>query len=382
VAARANQAPVAAFTNSCTNLSCSFDATGSSDPDGTVAAYAWNFGDQTTGTGATASHAYTAAGTYTATLTVTDDKGATGTTTKTVTVALANVKPTASFTSSCGTLSCSFDASGSTDSDGTVARYDWSFGDGTSGTGKTTSHPYTSGGTYSVKLTVTDNQGATDTSTQQVTVNGPVAVAADQFTRSGTGWGTADTGGAWSLTNASSFSTNGSSGLIKLASAGSTSTATLSSVSASDVTVTADLSADKAATGNGTYVDLVTRRSGTSYYMLKARLMADGTVHLAGSRTTNGSESTLKEVLVNGMTYTPGTVLRVKFTVAGTSSVALSGKVWAAGGTEPTGSQFSFTDSSAPLGAAGAVGVYANLSSTSTAVPVTVAIDNFSAVKS
>ena len=54
-----------------------FDGRGSSDPDGTIVSYAWNFGDGTTGTGATPQKTYSAAGTYSATLTVTDNSGAT-----------------------------------------------------------------------------------------------------------------------------------------------------------------------------------------------------------------------------------------------------------------------------------------------------------------
>jgi PKD repeat protein len=54
-----------------TNIAVNFNGTGSSDPDGDVLTYAWDFGDGTTGTGATVAHAYTAAGVYTVTLTVT-----------------------------------------------------------------------------------------------------------------------------------------------------------------------------------------------------------------------------------------------------------------------------------------------------------------------
>jgi PKD repeat protein len=81
-----NQAPTAAYTYSCTGLQCSFDGGGSSDPDGTIASYAWTFGDGTTGTGVTTSHAYASAGTRTVTLTVTDNAGATGSTSKSVSV--------------------------------------------------------------------------------------------------------------------------------------------------------------------------------------------------------------------------------------------------------------------------------------------------------
>ena len=67
-----NQAPVAAFGESCDELACSFDAAGSSDPEGDTLSYAWDFGDGETGTGVSPAHSYSASGTYTATLTVSD----------------------------------------------------------------------------------------------------------------------------------------------------------------------------------------------------------------------------------------------------------------------------------------------------------------------
>ncbi|WP_305885110.1 pre-peptidase C-terminal domain-containing protein [Pleionea sp. CnH1-48] len=81
-----NNPPSASFTDSCTDLACSFDGSGSTDSDGTIASYAWNFGDGSTGTGANASHTYSAAGTYTVSLTVTDNQGATNSTSKSITV--------------------------------------------------------------------------------------------------------------------------------------------------------------------------------------------------------------------------------------------------------------------------------------------------------
>jgi PKD repeat protein len=179
-----NAAPVASFTSACSGLTCSFDASGSSDPDGTIASYAWTFGDGATGAGATASRTYPAGGNYTVTLTVTDNANATSQTAHTVTVTAPNVPPVASFTSTCSGLTCSFNASGSSDSDGTITSYAWTFGDGSAGSGVTASRTYAAGGTYTVTLTVTDNANATTQTAHAVTVNAP-PVASFTFSCSG-----------------------------------------------------------------------------------------------------------------------------------------------------------------------------------------------------
>lgn len=81
-----NQPPVASFTSSCTDLTCSFNGTASSDADGSIIGYAWSFGTDGSGSGATASHTFSTAGTYNVTLTATDDDFATGSVTHPVTV--------------------------------------------------------------------------------------------------------------------------------------------------------------------------------------------------------------------------------------------------------------------------------------------------------
>jgi len=88
--------------------------------------------------------------------------------------AAANRPPTAAMTATPATgvapLSVTFDGSKSTDPDGSLASWSWSFGDGTLGTGQATTHLYTTAGTFAVSLTVTDNGGASGTSTASVVV--------------------------------------------------------------------------------------------------------------------------------------------------------------------------------------------------------------------
>ncbi len=231
----------------------SMSASNSSDADGTIQSYAWNFGDGSTGTGVSVSHVYANQGSFTVTLTVTDNDGFTGS--ASTTASIANVVPLiapfpgsdklettdtytadGSFTdpgadtwtatvdygegdgfvplqlsgktfslshqyqhagrytvtvrvsdgTSTGTQTASVNVhgrplanitgamtgpegsalalSGSTSTDdGTIVSYAWNFGDGTTGTGVSPSHVYAQDGSYTVTLTVTDNEGYTGT---------------------------------------------------------------------------------------------------------------------------------------------------------------------------------------------------------------------------
>jgi PKD repeat protein len=160
-------------------LSISTDGTASSDPDGSIASYAWDFGDDASATGATASHTYTAAGSYTITLTVTDDHGATAKASQTVAVSSAptNAAPVASFTVTQppgpAPVSVRVDGTASSDPGGSIASYAWDFGDDASATGATASHTYTAAGSYTITLTVTDDDGATGSATHSVSVAEP-----------------------------------------------------------------------------------------------------------------------------------------------------------------------------------------------------------------
>lgn len=172
-----NATPTADFSFTTNALAASFtDA--STDSDGTVVAWAWNFGDGATSTQQNPSHAYAAAGSYDVALTVTDDGGAVNTIIKTVTVAAANVPPTANFGFIANYLAVDF-IDGSADSDGSIASRSWNFGDGSAPSPAINpSHTYATGGTYTVTLNVVDNHGASDTISKPVTVAANVAPAA------------------------------------------------------------------------------------------------------------------------------------------------------------------------------------------------------------
>ena len=381
-----NVLPTASFTSSTADLTASFDASASSDSDGTIATYAWDFGDGHTGTGVTASHEYESAGTYEVTLTVTDDRGGVDehSADVSVTAPVPNVAPVAAFTSSTDGLTASVDGSGSTDSDGTIAGYAWDFGDTATGSGATASHEYAAAGTYTVTLTVTDDDGAQHAVSHDVTVEeaAPAALAIDAFGRSVTGgWGSADTGGAWTTGgSAALYSVSGGAGRMTV-NPGSTPRARLDGVSAQDVDVTQVVSLDRLSDTGVAQAWVSARTSGwTSEYQASARVSQTGAVALRLVRRLAGGDTSLANVNVTGLTYTPGQQLRLRLLVEGEGTTTLKAKLWVDGQSEPAAWTATATDSTAELQDAGGVGVGGYSPSTTTGA-VVLSVRDFAALE-
>lgn len=156
-----------------------FDATGSTDPDGTIKIWAFDFGDaaKENSTTGKAEHAFAKDGTYTVKVTVSDDAGETDTATCLVSIDKPNALPKA-------VLKCpaqlgvgktgEIDGSGSTDSDGKIVVWSFGFGDGStaeSGPNSKVNHAWTKAGAYKVVLTITDDGGAKATTSCDISIS-------------------------------------------------------------------------------------------------------------------------------------------------------------------------------------------------------------------
>ena len=154
-----------------------FDAsttTNQGSPCGASCTYAWDFGDGSTASGIKVTHDYRTAGSKTVRLVVTDSVGAQAFAVQTITVA-PSTPPTAAFVTSPTAIGVGedvfFDATSSKPAAGrTIVSYSWNFGDGTTGSGVTTTHRYTQAGAFNVVLTVTDDANSTATATAGLTI--------------------------------------------------------------------------------------------------------------------------------------------------------------------------------------------------------------------
>ncbi|WP_028047338.1 LamG domain-containing protein [Cellulomonas sp. URHE0023] len=363
-----NVLPTAAFTTvvAADGLTVNVNASGSADPDGTIASYAWTFGPSGTGTGKTSSYTFPADGTYTIGLTVTDNRGGTATTSVPVTVAMpANVPPSAVMSAAVQPdgRTVNVSASGSADPDGSIVSYAWAFGPSGTGTGVTSSYTFPADGTYTIGLTVTDNRGGTATSSTSITVaapTGPPIFATDTFSRtSASGWGAADFGGTWALTgSASLFTVQGGVGRLSVA-AGSTPRARLPIVQ-QDVDATASVTLDHLSdTGVARSFVAVRSVASTTDYYLNIKYAVTGGVSLQLQRRVAGVETTLGSATAaqTGATVAGGQKLNVRVQAQGVSPTTVRARVWIAGQPEPTTWQVTGTDSAPELQVPAGIGI-------------------------
>ncbi len=159
------------------------DAGASTDSDGTILSYIWNFGDGATGEGPVVSYAWTRPGVYNVALTVIDDSGTASALQVLERQVVVDAAPVADagpdqYVSASEVL---FDGGASSDSDGKVTSWEWDFGDGVTASGRQVRHAYLRPGRYDVALVVRDDSGAplnADRDTMAVFINAsPIADA-------------------------------------------------------------------------------------------------------------------------------------------------------------------------------------------------------------
>ncbi|HEX2218742.1 MAG TPA: PKD domain-containing protein [Gemmatimonadales bacterium] len=172
-----NTAPVADFALPPCSIDVPCNFTSTSTDDAAVTEWSWDFdGDGASDADTeTAVFTYTAAGNFDVSLAVSDAQGLTHSRTRAITIAPVdptNTRPTASFTHTCEATTCSFTSTSTDVAPGTVAGHAWDFGDGATADVADPSHTYTVAvpTDFTVTLTVTDDQGASDVVTQTVSV--------------------------------------------------------------------------------------------------------------------------------------------------------------------------------------------------------------------
>ena len=152
-------------------------ATESSDEDGVIVSYFWDFGDGITAFGLNAIHTYPMPGEYQVSLTVTDSQGLTDEYTETINVTEGEAPPEAGISASTvygePPLEITFNGSESFDPNGELIEYHWFFGDGMEDLGEETMHTFSQSGTYTVTLVVTDDEGLMAMATETITVVPP-----------------------------------------------------------------------------------------------------------------------------------------------------------------------------------------------------------------
>jgi hypothetical protein len=212
------------------------------------------------------------------------------------------------------------------------------------------------------------------------TIVGPLA--SDSFNRVlDNGWGSAATGGRYTLDGASVDFTVDGAGNLRLPAANANRAAMLGSVSVRDVDIRFRVSTNKVPAGGSVYAYGVVRRVGDSAYRPKLILNRDGSVAVhAGVVVNNAERSVAPLVVVPGLRHTAGGHIWLRARITGANPTTIRVKAWAAGQAEPTGWQFTATSSTAAVQQAGGVGLRAYVDATVSNAPIVVTFDDFTVV--
>ncbi|MBQ4819024.1 PKD domain-containing protein [Aquimarina sp. MMG016] len=159
-------------------LVVNFDSSSSVFPVGSTISYTWDFGDGTSSNDANPSHTYSQSGSYVVTLIISDSISTDVSDVVTITAnepntPVAEANFVSDITTGIAPVIINFDASTSTSTGGVISSYSWDFGNGTTGTGVTTSHEFSVAGEYIITLTIADEVGTTDTVSNTVTITEP-----------------------------------------------------------------------------------------------------------------------------------------------------------------------------------------------------------------
>lgn len=277
-----------------------------------------------------------------------------------------NTGPAAAFSVTTSGLQVSANGTASQDAEGAIGSYLWNWGDGTAASsGASATHTFAAAGTYNVALTVVDGDGATSTMTRSISVPtvSPV-IGQDSFGRtSGSGWGSADTGGLYTIRYGATSTTTVGGGVGTMSvGPGLSRGMELKDLSMQDVEASVRFAVNSAPSTGRSYVGMTVRRSQDDSYRALAWMKDDGTVALMLQR----SDTTLSTFTLPSTTWAAGDVFAVRVQATGVSPTTLKAKAWKVSGSEPSNWQISTTDSTAIYQSAGYVAALATRGSTAT----------------
>ncbi|MGO3885289.1 MAG: PKD domain-containing protein [Mycetocola sp.] len=266
-----------------------------------------------------------------------------------------NVPPTAVLELSADALKVSANGAKSTDQDGQIVAHSWSFGDGSSASGASVTHEYATAGTYTVELTVTDDDGAVAKQSKEITVAPDGVLGIDEFDRmTNNAWGTASLGGTWTTRGTKTdYSVSPSGGAKINLAPGASRSARLSDLKITDAEVTTAVTLSDSPTGGGVYPTVILRESDAGAYTVRAWIRPQEPVQL---QLLRGS-TVVARASVPGLTIDAGQTLNLRATISGQENTTVTARAWSGDSQETTTWPLAFTDGAESVRAEGTVGL-------------------------